>query len=168
MLQGISPPIWRRLQVPADIGLEDLHDVILVAMGWEKAHLHQFIVNATAYGMSDAGFADNIENEREVQLEHIAKEGDRFIYGYDSGDGWGHEIEIDKTFLVEPDTLYPRWFAGKRPCPTTSICWLFLPIPAMRTTKARSTGLAAVPIPRPFISILSTPTWHACGRSGSR
>jgi hypothetical protein len=38
-LQGISPMVWRRLQVPASSSLQELHGVIQVAMGWEGIHL---------------------------------------------------------------------------------------------------------------------------------
>ena len=32
-LVGTDPPIWRRLLVPADLTLEQLHDVLQLAMG---------------------------------------------------------------------------------------------------------------------------------------
>jgi len=41
-LQGVRPPIWRRLAVPADITLGRLHHVLQIAMGWTDSHLHQF------------------------------------------------------------------------------------------------------------------------------
>ena len=34
-LLGISPMIWRRVQVPTDTTLRELHGVCQVAMGWE-------------------------------------------------------------------------------------------------------------------------------------
>ncbi|NUK18206.1 plasmid pRiA4b ORF-3 family protein, partial [Streptomyces lunaelactis] len=41
-LADIRPPIWRRLQVPADLTLDRLHLVIQTAMGWENYHMHLF------------------------------------------------------------------------------------------------------------------------------
>ena len=43
-LKDTKPPIWRRLTVPADLPLGDLHKVIQIAMGWMDGHLHQFIL----------------------------------------------------------------------------------------------------------------------------
>jgi hypothetical protein len=34
-----DPPIWRRVLVPADLALEQLHDVLQLAMGWEDCHM---------------------------------------------------------------------------------------------------------------------------------
>jgi len=34
-LLGVSPMVWRRVVVPADCTLRELHGVFQVAMGWE-------------------------------------------------------------------------------------------------------------------------------------
>jgi hypothetical protein len=41
-LNDIRPPIWRRLVLPSATTLEDLHFIILAAMGWQGGHLHAF------------------------------------------------------------------------------------------------------------------------------
>ena len=51
-LLGTRPPIWRRLLVPADLTLEDLHDVLQAAMGWRDCHLHEFRI-AQHHGIVD-------------------------------------------------------------------------------------------------------------------
>lgn len=38
-LKGVSPMIWRRVQVPTSLTLHELHGVFQVAMGWEGIHL---------------------------------------------------------------------------------------------------------------------------------
>jgi len=49
-LLGISPMVWRRLQVLDTCALRELHGVIQVAMGWEGIHLYQFCLRAARYG----------------------------------------------------------------------------------------------------------------------
>lgn len=43
-LRDSKPPIWRRVAVPSDITLGQLHEVIQIAMGWTNSHLHQFVL----------------------------------------------------------------------------------------------------------------------------
>jgi hypothetical protein len=41
-LQGAKPPVWRRLELPGDLTLARLHDVIQAVMSWTDSHLHRF------------------------------------------------------------------------------------------------------------------------------
>ena len=45
-LNGISPKIWRQIQVPENYNFHQLHIAIQYAMGWQSAegnyHLHSF------------------------------------------------------------------------------------------------------------------------------
>ena len=52
-LMGVGPMVWRRLQVPPETTLRELHGALQVAMGWEGLHLYQFVLrgpSATARG----------------------------------------------------------------------------------------------------------------------
>lgn len=44
VLQEVAPPVRRRVQVPGEITLAELHQVIQLAMGWTNDHLHEFAV----------------------------------------------------------------------------------------------------------------------------
>ena len=44
LLNVSKPPVWREVLVPRDCTFDDLHHVIQIAMGWEFAHLYQFIL----------------------------------------------------------------------------------------------------------------------------
>ena len=116
-LRGVSkPPVWRRLLVPADIRLSQVHDVIQAAMGWTDTHLHAF---STAYG--DYGPPDpelDHRDERKARLaDFLAEPGDRIRYAYDFGDFWEHDIVLEKTLDSEPDARLPACVAGKGACP---------------------------------------------------
>lgn len=114
-LRGAKPPIWRRLEVPADTNLAALHDIIQVAFGWDDSHLHVF---ETAYG--DFGVADRelgYRAEAPVTLEQVAPGvGDRLRYTYDFGDGWVHDITVEKVVDRQP-AVYPRCTGGRRAAP---------------------------------------------------
>ena len=116
-LKHIKPPIWRRIEVPADIKLGKLHDVIQITMGWTDSHLHAFIAGQTVYGAPDPEFGGGTKNERNVRLDSIVKAGGKLVYEYDFGDGWVHEIKVEKVLDADPATHYPRCTAGKRACP---------------------------------------------------
>ena len=41
-LQGVNPPVWRRIIIPAEIPFWRLHQTFQFAMGWKNQHYHQF------------------------------------------------------------------------------------------------------------------------------
>jgi hypothetical protein len=41
-LDETSPPVWRRVEVDADLYLDELHAVIQAAFEWTDSHLHRF------------------------------------------------------------------------------------------------------------------------------
>jgi len=119
-LQHCHSPIWRRIQVKGDINLEKLHDVLQIAMGWSNSHLHGFRVGRISYGEPDPHFPDDTDDatdERDIRLDKIVTEGGTFIYEYDFGDSWEHEIKVEKILSVEPGAHYPICLAGERACP---------------------------------------------------
>ena len=49
--------------------------------------------------------------------EAIQLAGTRFSYEYDFGDGWEHELKVEKVLPVEGNNLFPICLAGARACP---------------------------------------------------
>jgi Plasmid pRiA4b ORF-3-like protein len=121
VLQDSKPPIWRRVQVKSDITLDILHEMIQVTMGWTDSHLHQFNIHGNSYS-SRAFHLDETEDESCIKLNQILSTvKDKFIYEYDFGDSWDHQIVLEKILPVEPKTLYPVCVKGKRNCPPEDI-----------------------------------------------
>lgn len=117
-LKRIKPPIWRRIQVPGSITLHKLHEILQIVMGWQNYHLYQFTIDGSYYGELDDEFSMDVEDASEYKLKDVATgEKERFIYEYDLGDGWEHEIIVEKILPLEPDKHYPVCLKGKRACP---------------------------------------------------
>jgi len=121
-LLGTMPPIWRRLLVPTDLTLAQLHDVLQAAMGWEDGHMHEFSVGQRRIGRPDPEDRlmgmPSAENERTVRLSGIlGRVGSKAIYTYDFGDSWKHSIVLEKRFPIDPNTPYPVCTDGQLACP---------------------------------------------------
>jgi len=115
-LSGTKPPIWRRVIVPADIPLPDLHRVIQGAMGWLDAHMHVFEIGDREFGQP-TGWGEDTLPERNYRLNQLLGPGDSFRYVYDFGDDWRHSIKVEKGFASLPDGPIPRCTGGKRAAP---------------------------------------------------
>jgi len=119
-LKYIRPPIWRRIQVRRDITLAALHQVLQIAMGWYDSHLHQFRMGKTYYGAPDIDeFSKlSLKDDSKAQLGRVlTKPKQKVIYEYDFGDGWEHEILLEKVLTPDPVVQYPRCLGGARACP---------------------------------------------------
>ncbi|NYD34591.1 IS1096 element passenger TnpR family protein [Actinomycetospora corticicola] len=90
-LQGVDPVVERVLDVPARATLPELHLLLQAAMGWVNVHLHAFEVAGVRYGPADVDQPDDAVDESTASLPAL---GDRFVYEYDFGDGWTHDVEV--------------------------------------------------------------------------
>jgi len=122
-LRGIKPPIWRRIEVPGDVPLDDFHLMIQAAMGWTNSHLHGFDIGGENYSIPDPEFgADDILDETKFRLRRLVpEEKAKLTYTYDWGDCWEHLILVEKITPPEPGVKYPRCVAGARACPPEDV-----------------------------------------------
>jgi len=124
-LKYSKPPIWRRIELPANTRLDHLHWILQETMGWTNSHLHQFIVGETYYGELHPDYESmglDMEDERKARLNQVAPaEKSKFIYEYDFGDSWEHELLVEKIGLPEKGVHYPRCIKGKRACPPEDV-----------------------------------------------
>lgn len=142
-LRGSKPPIWRRIVLPDDIDLEELHYILQTLMGWNNSHLHQFLVvgkpisrvelsrllredldvdPATVRGetyYSDPRFElENTQDESNTRLDKIAPaEKSKLAYWYDFGDDWWHDIVVEKIRDKVRGEPLLACTAGKLACP---------------------------------------------------
>jgi hypothetical protein len=120
-LHGSKPPVWRRLELPGDLTLARLHDVIQEAMGWYNSHLHRF---RTGRDHRSPHFVTNFDLdegedgvlEDDVRLDQLLVEkGDELWYEYDFGDGWDHRLVVEEVLEEPPSTA--RCTGGRMACP---------------------------------------------------
>ena len=115
-LYGTKPPVWRRLLIPGEMTLGDLHEAIQAAMGWDGGHLHAFDIAGRQYGDPDS--LDEVADEERLTLNKVRNTGvSRFTYTYDFGDNWEHSLIVSDVRAGDPAIPYPRFIAGERDCP---------------------------------------------------
>jgi hypothetical protein len=124
-LKGVSPPIWRRIQVPDSSSFWDLHVAIQDAMGWEDYHLHEFtVVDPRVGGQVSVGIpsADDwgdspLPGWKCKIARYFSLANPKGSYVYDFGDDWRHTVTLEKILPRDRQTEYPVCLAGKRACP---------------------------------------------------
>jgi hypothetical protein len=123
-LEGVSPPVWRRLQVPGDATLGWLHAAIQLSMGWTNSHLHQFIVcdrifSDPLFEMNELDDDPPVFDEHKTLLMQVAPHMHSvFMYQYDFGDSWEHIIKVEMIYDRKPPRGdVAKCLEGARACP---------------------------------------------------
>jgi hypothetical protein len=122
VLKGSKPKIWRRILVPLNLLLSDFHKIIQTTMGWTNSHLHQFIKDNTFYVPKSPEDdlwedIDNVEYSKIKISDLLTKEKDKLVYEYDFGDGWEHDIIVEKIENEITNKNIPICLTGKNNCP---------------------------------------------------
>jgi hypothetical protein len=120
MLAEVAPPVWRRVRVSGDLSLERLHDVMQGAMGWDDAHLHEWIVDGQRYGEpepDEPGY--EVEDERKLTLRGPAGVDRRPLRPRGARSGCG-ESQVEAAQVSGVGTSPPA--ARKTGAPRKS-CW---------------------------------------------
>ena len=120
-----KPPVWRRIVIPGNFTFHDLHNTIQSAFGWWDEHLYQFQRHPFDGGWTvkepddeDDNWGERPEDARETNvltfIQHMGLE--KFVYVYDFGDSWVHDITVEKIDH-DTDLNHPVCLAGKGACP---------------------------------------------------
>jgi hypothetical protein len=104
-LRDIKPTIWRRVRVPAAASLSLLHEVIQVTVGWTNSHLHDFLIGDIRFGVIDTEDEMFLVDEEGAPLGAVAHEGSTFIYRYDYGDDWEHQIKVERQTSGDTEAI---------------------------------------------------------------
>jgi hypothetical protein len=118
----VQPLVRRGVQVPGEVNLAVLHEVVQSAVGWTNSHLHEFEIGGRRYGMPDPDWGEqDVIDEAKATLFRLVGQGDRFTYVYDFGDNWNHQITVEKILSPEPGVRYPRCVTGQGACPPEDV-----------------------------------------------
>ena len=99
-LSQVSPPVWRRVRVPATVTLDVLHHIIQVAFDWDDDHLHLFESGGRRYADPDFEL-DDCADESDIRLAKALPAGGSMTYTYDLGDCWEHRITVERVDEVD-------------------------------------------------------------------
>jgi hypothetical protein len=125
-LEGITPPIYRVIEVPDYLSMAGLHDVIQRAMGWQNLHPWSFHYKGKDYTLVDeegepmGAFEE--EDARYVTIkEAIGARAKNFTYAYNFEDEWQHSLRVEERKAPEKGASYPRLVEGARACPPEAV-----------------------------------------------
>ena len=119
-LRGMRPPVWRRFFVPEDMTFNDLADVLIAVMGWNGSHLSAFELPKSNMNIMADPWSDEKQfgerNGRKVKLSQFLPDENKFVFVYDMGDNWEHEVVVEDVRENYP-ALYPAVLAFEGDCP---------------------------------------------------
>lgn len=120
-LVGSNPEIWRRICLDSNTSLSDFHLILQTTMGWENAHLHQFIKDKVYYVDYDdeEGFFETVDyvSSETVLSDLLLRARSKMVYEYDFGDSWEHSIVLEKVLPADDSVEIPVCIGGERACP---------------------------------------------------
>jgi hypothetical protein len=114
-LRGARPPVWRRLEVPSDLPLSVLHEVLQTAFGWFDCHPHQFETACGDFGdPAQEDFWSHRADESAAAIAQVAPAPkDKVGYVYDFRDDWRHDLVVEAVVPATPGVRYPRCTAAQ-------------------------------------------------------
>lgn len=118
-LDDVSPAVWRRFLIAADLTFADLHRAIQDACGWENYHLFEFTSpdGQGVAGLPDQDWDDDaVPDASAVPLSSVLGEQEVCRYVYDFGDHWEHTVRCEGV-VESGERFHRRLLGGGRACP---------------------------------------------------
>jgi hypothetical protein len=126
-LEHAKPPIWRRLDVRSDIGLDVFHQVLQRAFGWTDTHLHRFALGGSPFDPNtelflcpydvEEGEDDGVPAKDARLDETLSEPGDVLQYCYDYGDSWDLIIALESVSRLDEPAPVAACVDGWRAAP---------------------------------------------------
>lgn len=95
-MHGVSPMVWRRLKIPGNTSIAQLHEAIQIAFGWDDEYLNQFHIYGKDYGVYHDGGLNFSDDPEQVYLDDFEFDPlDKFTYEYNFFDHWLVDVRIE-------------------------------------------------------------------------
>jgi hypothetical protein len=118
-LDHVTPRVWRRVAIPSNTTLDQVHRMIQDAMGWHDEHPYAF-ENDVHTIIDPRSGSGGIPADGERLVSIATEAGDRFTYTYDFGDEWTHTVVLDEIRRRGPGDVFTV-LDGAGPCPPEDI-----------------------------------------------
>ena len=109
------PGIWRIIEIKGNQMLSSLHKAIFNAFDRFDEHLYSFFMSNKPFDKeSEYNLPDPDDYRWETDATRIRistlhlKSGQKFLYLFDYGDSWWHQVEVIKISEEVPEGIYPR------------------------------------------------------------
>lgn len=133
-LENMPYPTYRKLLLPPNINMMQLHFVLQYAMGWHFSHLFQFsdkkgrptLIASIPVEDDDFYFSSEERKANLVKLNkdfYLQREAKPFWYWYDFGDDWWHKITFQKPTKKDLEAYegFPLCTEGAGVCPPEDV-----------------------------------------------
>jgi hypothetical protein len=120
-LRDVNPVVWRRILVPGSIRMATLSPIPLAAMGWNNSHLHAFLIGAKRIGMCFDDYPEDEIDEKGVTVLQALREERRFVFEYDFGDGWEHDVVVEDLTRSHLGLKFAVCLDGENACPPDDV-----------------------------------------------
>ena len=121
--------IWRDIEILDSQTLDDLHSAIQAAYNWANDHLYAFYMSGKPYDSLTEIMCDWNEDAEppttgQVRLWELKlRLRQRFLYVFDFGDDWQHDIRVLKRLSPVKGVRYPRVVAEHGDAPPQYPDW---------------------------------------------
>ena len=110
-----KPEIWRIIEIKHNQMLSSLHKAIFNAFDRYDEHFYSFFMNnepwddESEYNLPDPDEPGLGKPAQRARIDSLClKPGQKFLYVFDYGDEWWHEVEFIGTTDENPHIKYPR------------------------------------------------------------
>lgn len=120
-IEGLTPAVWRALDITSDIKLSDLHLVIQAAMGWRNEYPACFFFASTPYSIG--AWPQPGKDASSQSLDELCAGGAcDFFYDYEPDEPWRVRCRVESERLSDTgEETLPACIGGERAAPPDGV-----------------------------------------------